>query len=379
VVVTRWAAVVAALVVLWLARQVLAPFVVAAVLAYIFAPLVDTVVARMRAPRLAVVAVLYLLVIGAIALLVRLFAPPLIEDARALGAAGPNIAASVVETLTGGRTLELPGVRLGPEELAGRLDAAVADYLGHPTEALHMVERVFETLLDVVLVLILVFYFLLDGGRIGAYLLHFVPAEHRAHVEVIAARVHVVLGHYVRGQLLLIALMSVVTYIALRALFGLPYASAIAIATGLLEVIPLLGPLLAAGIAGSVALFHGGPAMAGGVLILYIVLRQVEDQVVMPIVVGRAVHLHPVATLFAVLAGGAIAGVLGMFLAVPAAAAIKILLDYLYPPTTPPETASAPAVLADGERPPLSPPQSWGGGEDEDRGAGTRAGSDTAP
>jgi predicted PurR-regulated permease PerM len=329
--VVRWAALVAAALVLVLARRVLAPFVIAAVLAYIFSPLVDALVERTRARRPAVVAVLYLLVVGAVVITARLVGPPLAEEARALSAAGPSIAGSVVLALTGGRTLVVLGQPVEPGQLAAYADGALADYFGDPTEALHVVERVFQMALDTVLVLILVFYFLLGGSHLGGYLLRFVPAEHRAHTQEVARRVHVVLGRYVRGQLYLIVLMSIVTYAVLRLGFGLPYALAIAMATGFLEIIPLLGPLIAGGIATSVALAHGGAGQAAGVAAAYLVLRQVEDQVAMPIVVGRAVHLHPVATLFAVLAGGAIAGVLGMLLAVPTAAAIKVLLDYLYP------------------------------------------------
>jgi predicted PurR-regulated permease PerM len=333
-VIVRWAALVAAAVVLILARRVLAPFAIAAVLAYVFSPLVDMLAERTGLRRGLVVVVLYALMVGAVVLTARLVGPPLAEEARALTAAGPSIAGAIVESLTGGRTLTILGQRIEPGQLAAYADSALAEYFGNPAEALHVVERAFHAALDTLLVLILTFYFLLDGGRIGGYLLRFVPAEHRLHAREVARRVHVVLGRYVRGQLLLIALMSVVTYAVLRLGFGLPYAVALAIATGFLEVIPLLGPLIAGGMATSVALAHGGPGMAVGVAVAYTVLRQIEDQLVMPLVVGRTVHLHPVATLFAVLAGGAIAGVLGMLLAVPAAAAIKVLLDYLYPAPT---------------------------------------------
>jgi predicted PurR-regulated permease PerM len=330
-VVVRWAALIAAAVVLAMARRVLAPFVIAAVLAYVFSPLVDALAERTRVRRGLVVVLLYGLVLGAVALTMRLVGPPLVEEARALTAAGPSIAGSIVQTLTGGRTLTVLGQQVDPAQLAEYVDGALADFFGHPTEALHVVERVFHLALDTVLVLILTFYCLLDGGRMGSYLERFVPPEHRMHTREVARRVHIVLGRYVRGQLYLVALMSVVTYVVLRLLFGLPYAVAIAIATGFLEIIPLLGPLVAGGIATSVALAYGGPGMALGVAVAYTILRQVEDQVVIPVVVGRAVHLHPVATLFAVLAGGNIAGVLGMLLAVPTAAAVKVLLDYLYP------------------------------------------------
>ena len=303
----RWAALIAAAVVLMLARRVLAPFVIAAVLAYVFSPLIDALVERTRARRGLVVVVLYLVVVGAVAVAARVVGPPLTEEVRALTAAGPSIAGGAVQALTGGRTLTVLGQQIEPGQLAAYADGALAEYFGNPTEAIHVVGEISHVALDTVLVLILVFYFLLDGGRFGGYLIRFVPAEHRAHVEEVARRVHIVLGHYVRGQLGLIALMSIVTYAVLRLAFGLPFALALAIATGFLEIIPLLGPLIAGGLATSVALAHGGPGLAVAVALTYLVLRQIEDQVVMPIVVGRTVHLHPVATLFAVLAGGAIA------------------------------------------------------------------------
>jgi predicted PurR-regulated permease PerM len=109
--------------------------------------------------------------------------------------------------------------------------------------------------------------------------------------------------------------------------FRLPYALTIGIATGVLEVIPLLGPLLAGALACSVAISRGGAQLAAWIALTYFVLRQLEDQIVMPLVVGRAVHLIPIVTLFAVLCGERIAGPLGMILAIPLAAAIKILLD----------------------------------------------------
>jgi predicted PurR-regulated permease PerM len=101
--------------------------------------------------------------------------------------------------------------------------------------------------------------------------------------------------------------------------------------TGVLEVIPLIGPIAAATIACTIGFVHGGANEALALAITYLVLRQLEDQLVMPLIVGRAVHVHPLVTIFAVLSGEKIAGVLGMILAVPVAAAAKVVLDYAYP------------------------------------------------
>ena len=115
--------------------------------------------------------------------------------------------------------------------------------------------------------------------------------------------IHEVLGRWLRGQLLLVALVSIVVYVILGPILHLRYALAIGILTGVLEVIPLIGPVVAAAIAATDAFAQSGTQTAIVVIVIYVVLRQVEDQLVMPVVIGRAVHLHPVVTIFAVLVG----------------------------------------------------------------------------
>ena len=126
-------------------------------------------------------------------------------------------------------------------------------------------------------------------------------------------------------------LVAAVVYVALGPVLHLPYALGIAILTGVLEIIPLIGPLIATAVAGVDAFARGGTELAAVVVVLYFVIRQVEDQVVMPVVIGRAVHLHPVITIFAVLVGLSVYGVLGGLLGVPIAAAVNVVFRELYP------------------------------------------------
>ena len=209
------------------------------------------------------------------------------------------------------------------------------DALGTPSQAIQAIRVAFDLTLAVVLVFLGLVYFLIDGHNFWMYVLRFVPSEHRAHVDRLAAEIHRVLGRYLRGQLVLIILMSTVTFLILEWAFRLPYALWIGILTGVLEVIPLIGPIAAGVIACTVGFSQGGPTEAAALAITYVILRQVEDQLVMPIIVGRAVHVHPLVTIFAVLTGERIAGILGMILAVPIAAAIKVVLDHAYPRSTP--------------------------------------------
>src|SRR5262249_47229004 len=142
----------------------------------------------------------------------------------------------------------------------------------------------------------------------------FIPDESAPRVRSVLERIHVVLGKYLRGQLALIGIMTVASYIVLR-IFQVPYALPIAIGTGLVEVVPFIGPALAAVVAASVALATHGPGAMLGVVISYFVLRQLEDQIIMPQIVGRVVHLNPVITIFVVLAGEHIGGIIGVLIA----------------------------------------------------------------
>jgi predicted PurR-regulated permease PerM len=144
----------------------------------------------------------------------------------------------------------------------------------------------------------------------------------------------VVLGRWLRGQLALIVLVAAVIYVILGPILHVPFALALAILTGVLEIIPLVGPMIAAALAGTVTFATHGTDTTIVVLVVYFIVRQVEDQVVMPLVIGRAVHLHPVITIFAVLVGLSTWGVLGGLLGVPVAAAINVTLHELYPEET---------------------------------------------
>jgi predicted PurR-regulated permease PerM len=348
--VSKWVALAALGVLLWVARGVLPPFIVAGILAYILSPLVDELAARSRIRRAWVALGVFACVLVIIAAAVALLGSRLNAELRDIGREGPSIIESVVVDLTGGQNLEIFGQTVNSHDLGRRLDIAIRDELGTPTQAIQAVRVGFELILDVLLVVISFAYLLVDSRNLFRYLLRFVPPEHRARVEYLSAEIHRVLGRYLRGQVVLIVLMSSVTFVVLEWGFRLPYALWIGILTGVLEVIPLIGPIAAGTIACTIGFAQGGANEAAALAITYAVLRQVEDQLVMPLVVGRAVHVHPLVTIFAVLTGEKIAGVLGMILAVPIAAAVKVVLDYAYPRTAPrielPNEETAPSALA---------------------------------
>jgi predicted PurR-regulated permease PerM len=326
-----WIVAALVLLVLFMARQQLAPFVIAAVVAYIFTPTVDAIQSRFRIRRGFAVGILYLLGLVVAAGLIAAVERPFIRETRALLREGPTIIDGLLAQVLGARSVFLFGQLVTVDELTASLGLAIGQSIRQPQQALHLAEGLFQIVLGLILCLITTFYLLLDGRQLGPYLLRFFPAERRPDIVRVANGIHAVLGRYLRGLVFLIALMSVVTYVCLTVFFGLHYALPIAVASGFLEIIPYVGPALAASIAAGVGFAQGGVGLAAGVFVLYLVLRQLEDQLVMPLVIGRAVHLHPVVTLFAIIVGEAVAGILGMLLAVPITAAAKVALDYVYP------------------------------------------------
>ncbi len=327
-----WWLLAAALLIFWLARPILGPFVIAAVLAYAFSPLVASAERRTGWSRLVVVLIDYLVALAGIGILGWFLTGRLIAELQLLSTSGPDSVAALLHGLLGGDTIVIGSTTITVEQISTEIESAISGLVSTPGGAIELAKQVGDLALNVVLVIIVTFYLLVDGQRFIARTVTVLPLEHRERTTALLGRIHEVLGRWLRGQLLLVALVSIVVYIILGPILHLRYALAIGILTGVLEVIPLIGPVIAAAIAATDAFAQGGAQTAIVVIVIYAVLRQVEDQLVSPVVIGRAVHLHPVVTIFAVLVGLSTYGILGGLLGVPAAAAINVVFRELYPP-----------------------------------------------
>jgi hypothetical protein len=162
------------------------------------------------------------------------------------------------------------------------------------------------------------------------------PPRQRKTVDRVVAQVNHTFGAYIRAQVILFVIMTVSTLTVLSVL-QVQYALVVALATGVLELVPIIGPWAAAAIAVLVAVSQGsGPfgwsptQLAIVVAICYLILRMIEDQVVIPQLVGRIVRIHPVLVIFGVLTGAALGGALGLVIAVPILAALKIIVLAIY-------------------------------------------------
>jgi len=176
----------------------------------------------------------------------------------------------------------------------------------------------------IVLVPILSFFFLKDGGEMRRSLLEiFNDGEQREKVQGILADLHVLLAEYMRA-LVVLAASSFLAYAVFLSLIGAPYAILLAAVAFPLEFIPLVGPLTAAGIALLVTGLSGFHHLLW-IVVFIICFRFFQDYVVSPQVMSAGMEIHPLAVIFGVLVGAAIGGVAGTFLSVPVLATLRII------------------------------------------------------
>jgi predicted PurR-regulated permease PerM len=313
------------------------PFIAAAISAYLFNPLITWLHRRTNVGRGAWIGLLYLILGILMYLLVRFIGPIIAGEYRELVRTVPTLIKDLREQLQNNATINLGGLQFD----TGPADQSLTALLGEigrqiPAQAPRLFATVIEALLLFVSYLMVTYYLLDQADRVMEWVYGLVPAPYRSEIRSLGQQIDGVLAGYVRGTLLLVPIMAVLLYIALLIL-GIRYALIIAIISGFLEIIPLIGPWSAAGIAITVSLFQattpfGWPhwVLAAVIGLVYFVLRIMEDNFIIPRIVGGAVHLHPMLVIFAILAGGALGGAFGLFIAIPVAGVLRILLRYFY-------------------------------------------------
>lgn len=311
----------------WSIHTILTPFILSAILAYILSPLVRILTDKLGFNRTVATIVVYLLVVSLIVVASIKTGILLTKESRELGrelsslrrlsyqtlSDYPDFLRVVIVDFVESREI---GSLLTPGKLWPYFSGAIS---GIATTFIFLVSG---------------FYFLKDGHLFIKKLMEKLPAKYKKNSQGLIDKVNSVLNDYLRGQILLVLLMATVSWLILTFL-RVKYALILGIFTGIAETIPFIGPIIAGAAAVAVAIFDGvntlnlPPLLQGAaVVIIYTILRQMEDVFVIPYVLGKATNLHPLAVLFLVLVGGHFWGVLGMILAVPFAALLRTLLEY---------------------------------------------------
>lgn len=331
--VNKWAvalAVVAALAFLYVVRLAVLPFLIAAAIAYVAEPVNLWLRQRLSLSREMAAAITFATIAAALGGLGYWVATTLLFDFSQAFHDAPQLLHKFFFELFGGEHIDMFGRQLDARRISQELLDALFNGLAGPQQVLRAVIYFFATVTALVLVIVLVFYFLHAGPQLAAGALWLVPPEYREEVAEVAGKIDPVLRRYLGGLLVIFIFASVVSWFAIRFLLNLPFAVLLALLTGLLELIPVIGPMASATMVGLLALEKHGFWAVLAFAVYVTIFRLLIDRVVGPVVLGRAARLHPTVVMFAFLAGGLFLGVAGVILAVPVAAAVKIVLEHYY-------------------------------------------------
>lgn len=303
---------------LWLLARPLAMLALAFTIAQALSTVVDVLDRRM--PRAAAVALVYAVLVLGLAAIAWVALPGVLSEARSLAERGPQLANQLFATLS--RWTGLSAVQL---------EQSVVASLSHTRAALMQIPVVtISAVFDILLIAFLSLYLLMAGPALRTFTLSLVAPHRRPRAKRLLMRMGHAMGGYIRGAAIDGAIMGTLTWIALT-IIGVPYAPVFGLLALLGEFVPYIGPILAALPAIAVALSDSS-SQAVTVLITYVVLQQVDSQLIVPNIMRTQTRIHPALVIFALAGGFYVGGVLGAIVAIPLFAALRVLVVYVVAP-----------------------------------------------
>lgn len=329
---------------LYVLRTLLLPILLALLLAYMLAPLVHLLERRAKVPRVAGALILFLvlaLLLGGAATGLGLVASQqlggLIHDLIQLSNQLPDQLEQIAESqlVLGPWTIDLSAANVEP--FVSALASVLQPFLSQTGRLLAtLASATAEAVGVIALVSLLAFYMLVDLDGAEERLAGWAPAEFQDDALRLLHETTRVWRAFVRGQLVLALVLGVVVAVVLAAL-GVRFALVLGLLAGILDVVPFFGPTLAGLIAVVVAFFQGANwwglhplAFAGIVLAAFILIQQIENSVLIPAILGYSLKTRPLTILLAAMAGASLAGVIGVLLAQPVTAMLRVWLTYFY-------------------------------------------------
>jgi predicted PurR-regulated permease PerM len=307
------------------------PLILAVVVVYLLNPIVS-IMERRGIGRVWATLITYVVILGAIVVAMRLLVPIIADQVSAFARAAPDLLDRSQEWL---------------DDLNRRFDLnldveQVVQSLGPSGEGGQFISQLFSFTAGVlhgvlvfVIGLLVAFYLTVDLPKIRRTTMAAIPPRHTDEVRSVMSDISRAVGGYFRGQLLVALFVGLASTLALY-IVGLPYWALVGALAGLFNLIPLIGPILAAGIAVFIAFttgssegwlhLHPGWALALGSTLGLLLVQQIDNHIITPNVIGRTVSLHPVTVMLALLAAGSLFGLPGMLLAVPVVGSAKVLI-----------------------------------------------------
>lgn len=318
-----------AILLLFKVRTILGPFFLAFILAYLLNPLVAAL-ERHQISRKRSILIVFGLIVTVLITIIFLILPILYNELSKLAVILPNAIQLFTERVDSFReqfkTTGLPSrVALVLDQHLGQGEAIIADRLNHFLDNL---PKALSSVTLYILSPVIAIYFLADWKGLGIHFYRIIPQRGRMEWRRLWQDINHVIRQFVRGDVVVAVIVGILIGIGVK-LVGMEYALLIGLICGIFDLIPYFGPVIGAVPAILLALTKS-PAMAFKVALIILIVQQLEGNFISPKLMGDSVGLHPLWVVFALLAGGELAGVWGMFLAVPVAAVVRVVFNHVY-------------------------------------------------
>lgn len=316
--------VVVVLALLWTIKEVLGILFVALVFASALDPWVDSL-QRYRIPRGVSILAMVVVLLGVVGFVIAIVIPPLVSQISDIAG---NFKDFVPQLESFYRSITQDTDASIFNEIQRGLLNFSSNLTNVTTGVFGAVSGVFGGIVTFLLVMVITFYMTIEEDGIKKFVRSIAPIKYQPYLVQKANRIQIKMGGWLRGQLILMLIIGVLSYIGL-VLLGVEYALVLAVIAGLAEFVPFLGPIIAA-IPAVFFAYSDSPWKALGVIIFFTLLQQLENQVIVPKVMQRAVGLNPIVVISAMLIGAQIAGLVGVILAVPATTIAWIFIEDIF-------------------------------------------------
>jgi predicted PurR-regulated permease PerM len=305
---------------LFIIKDILLILIISIITASAMDPLADYL-QKKRIPRGLSVLLVYLVFVGLIVLILFMLVPPIVQEFQAISKS--NFYETFREKVGVFRhTLDNLGIGQSVQNNLKTLAATFSNTLFQTTKG------VVTGFVSVITILVISFYLTIEENGMKSFIKNLVPFKHQSYAMNLMNRIQKKMGSWVLGQIILSAVIFGLTFIGLSIL-RVDFALALALIAGLLEVVPYIGPFIAA-IPAVFFAFLQNPALAIGVIILYVVVQQLENHIIVPVVMSKSVGLNPVLVILGILVGGTMAGIVGALIAVPIISGVSVFLNDLW-------------------------------------------------
>ena len=303
---------------LYLVRDILALLFVTVIIVSAISPIIDWLQKYLKNRSLAVALVFIILLVAFTGVLYAII-PPLVQQTTQLARNIPSYIAKLTPYYRAAQDY-MPSLQSSFDKISSGLASASGNIFSATA-------GIFGGIVSLITVVVLSIYFLLDEKAFKNSFFSLIPEEKRDDVTEISKKLVSKVGEWLRGQLTLGLVVGFIDFIAL-AIIGIPYALTLGLISAIMEIIPVIGPIISGAIAAAVAITIS-PVKALIVIAVYIIVQQLENHILVPQIMKKAVGLSPVIIIIAVVTGAKLLGVTGALLAIPIAAIISVIaLDW---------------------------------------------------